>query len=258
MNDSPELELSGVGWATRGQSIVSPIDLRLKRRETLGLIGPNGSGKSTLLSLMAGLRAPTEGEVRLQGRSMARMRRREIAQRLAFVEQASDTGERITVRDAVELGRTPWVGSLRRWSCEDDLAVTNALGAVSMDHLAERDWSTLSGGERQRAHIARAHAQRPEILLLDEPTNHLDVHHQLAILDLVSSLAVTTVIALHDLQHALRCDRLLVMESGRCIALGPPAEVLTPALVRDVFRIHAELIPHPSGGLPVFSFQRLS
>ena len=258
MSDAPLLEALGVTRTVQGRAIVSDVSLTLKPGETLGLIGPNGSGKSTLLNMMAGLVRPSRGEIRLAGRPMASLRRRQVAQSIAFVAQQADTGDRISVRDAVELGRTPWLDALRPWSDEDEAAVTGALRAVGMQDMARRDWSTLSGGERQRVHIARAHAQRPRLLLLDEPTNHLDIHHQIGILDLIETLSVTTVIALHDLHHALRCDRLLVMREGRCVALGSPEEVLTAPLIRDTFAVEAELVPHPSGGRPVFAFRRLA
>lgn len=252
------LEVVGASRTVQGRDIVADVSLSLQPGEMLGLIGPNGSGKSTLLNMMAGLLPPCRGEVRLNGQPMTRLRRRHIARHLALVAQSADTGERITVREAVELGRTPWLGPLRPWRAEDDAAVAAALKAVGMAHMAGRDWTSLSGGERQRAHIARAHAQTPQILLLDEPTNHLDIHHQLGILDLVSALPVTTVIALHDMHHALRCDRVLVMRAGRSVALGPPSEVLTPALIRQIFAVEAELIAHPGGGRPVFAFQPIA
>ncbi len=254
---APVLETVGVGRTAQGRAIVSDVSVALRAGETLGLIGPNGSGKSTLLNMLAGLTRPSRGEVRLAGVPMQKIRRREIAQAVAFVAQQADTSERISVRDAVELGRTPWLGPLRPWSAEDDDAVQAALRAVGMDAMATRDWSSLSGGERQRVHIARAHAQRPRILLLDEPTNHLDIHHQLGVLDLIAALSLTTVVALHDLHHAMRCDRLLVLKEGRCAALGPPREILTAPLIRETFAVEAELIPHPAGHGPVFAFRRL-
>ncbi|MFT4012272.1 MAG: ABC transporter ATP-binding protein [Paracoccus sp. (in: a-proteobacteria)] len=255
---SAVLEVIGAGRTVAGRDILADVSLALHPGETLGLIGPNGSGKSTLLGLMAGLIRPCRGEIRLEGRPMHHLRRRQIAQRLALVAQQAETGDRITVREAVELGRTPWLGPLRAWGPADDEAVARALDVVGLAHMAGRDWSTLSGGERQRVHIARAHAQSPRILLLDEPTNHLDIHHQIAILDLVAGLPLTSVIALHDLHHALRCDRLLVMQAGRVAALGPPAQVLTPALIREIFAVEAEIVPHPRQGHPLFAFHKIS
>jgi iron complex transport system ATP-binding protein len=258
MMERPTLELLGVSRSIAGHNIISDVSLSLKPGETLGLVGPNGSGKSTLLNVMAGLIKPSQGEVRLGGQSLRKLSRRHIAQHIACVAQQADTADRITVRDAIELGRTPWLSALRPWSERDDEAVSQALAVVDMQHMASREWSTLSGGERQRVHIARAHAQQTPILLLDEPTNHLDIHHQISILDLVGTLPSTIVIALHDMHHALRCDRVLVMKGGRCVALGSPLDVLTPELISEIFAVKAQLIADPAGGRSVFSFQSLT
>lgn len=258
MTGTAMLECRQLGWSTRGQPILRAVDLRVRDGETLGLIGPNGSGKSTLMRLLAGVLAPSAGSVRLGGRDLASLRRREIAQAMALVEQQAETADRITVRDAVELGRTPWLSALRPWGAEDDAIVRSALEVVEMSGFAERDWLTLSGGERQRVHIARALAQRPRILLLDEPTNHLDIHHQLGILQLVASLRVTTVIALHDLNQAMGCDRLGVLHKGQLVALGTPREILTPALLRDVFGVRATFLTDPADGSRIIRFHPLS
>src|SRR3546814_14978693 len=118
----------------------------------------------------------------------------------------------ITVRDAVEIGRTPWLSALQPFSTEDETVVSRALAAVEMQGFAGRHWHTLSGGERQRVHIARALAQQPQVLLLDEPTNHLDIHHQLSILSLVASLPVTSLIPPPDLHQAPDFDPPAVLE----------------------------------------------
>ncbi len=248
------LEAEGLGWSVRGRALVEDVSLQVRDGEMLGLVGPNGSGKSTLLRLLSGVLAPHRGRVQLEGRSLAALGRRTVAQLLAVVSQQVETADRLTVRDAVELGRTPFLSALSPWSAADDAAVSEALAAVDMLALAARDWTTLSGGERQRAHIARALAQRPRLLLLDEPTNHLDIHHQLGILHLVASLPVTSVIALHDLNQALRCDRVLVMQAGRMVALGPPTEVLTPALLGRVFDVRAAYVTDPADGGAVIRF----
>ena len=215
----------------RGRALVAGVTLDIRPAEMLGLIGPNGSGKSTLLRMLAGL-----------------------VRHIALVAQSAETSDRITVRDAVALGRTPWLDALRPWSPADEAHVTQALARVDLAHLAGRDWSTLSGGERQRAHIARALAQAPRILLLDEPTNHLDIRHQLAILDLVGGLGLTTVIALHDLNQAMRCDRLAVMQAGRLVALGPPDRILTADLLARVFQVRASTLTDPQDGSRVMRF----
>lgn len=250
------LEARNLGWSVRGLPIVQDVNLAVRPGETLGLVGPNGSGKSTLLKMLAGIRKPTAGAVLLDGAPLGDLAPRRVARQLALVEQQAETGQRITVRDAVELGRTPWLSALKPFSEEDDAVVQRALAAVDMRSFTGRYWHTLSGGERQRVHIARALAQEPRLLLLDEPTNHLDIHHQLSILSLVAALPVTSVVALHDLNQALECDRLAVMERGRLVCVGTPGEVLTPERLRDTFAVHGSFLTDPADGSRVLRFQR--
>ncbi|GAB1360870.1 ABC transporter ATP-binding protein [Rhodobacter sp.] len=249
--------VTDAGWRAGPRTILQGVSLEVTPGETFGLIGPNGSGKSTLLRLVAGLCPRASGEVHLDGIPLAHLPRREIARRMAFVEQQADTDEALTARDAVELGRTPWLSALHPFGPADAAIVTDALQAVGMAHLQSALWSTLSGGERQRIHIARALAQRPQLLLLDEPTNHLDIHHQLSLLRLVHRLPVTVIVALHDLNQAMGCDRLAVMDEGRLVACGPPAQVLTPDRLAAIFRVGARRLPDPADPVPLFRFHCL-
>ncbi len=251
------ISVAQAGWRAGGRAIVADVTLEVAEGETFGLIGPNGSGKSTLLRLMAGLLPRAEGEVRLDGLPLTGLGRRETARRVALVEQQAETGEALTARDAVELGRTPWLSALAPFGPADRAIVDEALAAVGMAHMAGARWSTLSGGERQRLHIARALAQRPRILLLDEPTNHLDIHHQLSLLRLVSRLPVTVVMALHDLNQAMACDRIGVMAEGRLAALGPPREVLTPERLAQIFRVGATRLQDPADEATLLRFHCL-
>jgi iron complex transport system ATP-binding protein len=237
--EPPVLACSDLGWCHQGETILAGVDLQVRRGETLALVGPNGSGKSTLIKLLCGVRTPSRGRVELLGRALADYSRRDVAQRLAVVEQHSDTLDAINVRDAVELDRH----------------VEQALQAVDMQHLSRRRWHALSGGERQRAHIGRAMAQQPQVLLLDEPTNHLDIQHQLSILGLVQRLPVTTVVALHDLNQALSCDRVAVLDRGRLVALGAPHEVLVPERLRETFGVHAHVLVDPLDGTRILRFK---
>ena len=247
----PVLSCSGLGFAIRDAELLHDIDLDIHAGETLGLVGPNGSGKSTLLKLLAGVRSPSRGTIHLNGQCLKTLSRRTIAQTLAVVEQQADTLDAISVFDAVALGRTPWLSALRPWSAADDDIVHQALRDVDATHLRKRTWRSLSGGERQRVHIARALAQRPRNLRLDEPTNHLDIQHQLAILQVVHALPVTTVIALHDLNQALACDRVAVLEKSRLVALGKPLDVLTPQRLLDTFGVHAHYLIDPFDGAQI-------
>jgi len=239
------LSTKGVTWSAGGVEILRDVSIDVQEGEFLGIIGPNGSGKTSLLSLLSGVRRSRTGEVKLCGSPIHKLSRREIARKLALVEQQAGTTDRITARQAVELGRTPYLGALSPWSDADDLIVDQALSNVDMAQLANRYWHTLSGGERQRVHIARALAQEPQILLLDEPTNHLDIGHQIGLLDLVRRQGLTVVAALHDLNHAaMFCDRIAVMKKGKIVELGTPREVLRADCIRNVFGVEVDIEYH--------------
>ena len=253
----PALEINNVSWNAGRQRIVHDVSFTVKTGELLGLIGPNGSGKSSLMRVIAGIYSPSQGSVHLQGHNLHAMRRRQIAQTMAMVSQTADTLDAISARDAVELGRTPWLSALQSWSEHDDELVQQALIAVQMQDKQDRQWGQMSGGERQRIHIARALAQQPQILLMDEPTNHLDIHQQLALMDLVHSLPITKVLAIHDLNQAMRCDRLAVMYNGHLHAIGTPEKVLTQELMRDIFQVQADELTDPADGSRVLRFRSL-
>ncbi|MHC6225214.1 ABC transporter ATP-binding protein [Pseudomonas sp. X10] len=249
------LTCQNLGFHVRDCQLLHNINLAVAPGETLGIVGPNGSGKSTLLKLLAGLRPPSSGSVHLLGQPLARQPRRQVAQAMALVEQQADTHDAISVFDAVALGRTPWLSALAPFSVEDTAIVDQALADVDALHLRQRTWSSLSGGERQRVHIARALAQRPQLLLLDEPTNHLDIQHQLSLLQRVQALPVTSLIALHDLNQALTCDRLAVLDHGRLVALGKPLEVLTPERLLSTFGVHAHYLTDLFDGARILRFR---
>ena len=136
-------------------------------------------------------------------------------------------------------------------------AVNEALERTEMDTKRNDAWQSLSGGEKQRAHLARALAQSPKELILDEPTNHLDVHHQISLLRLVSELPVTSIIALHDLNHAaMYCDHLIVLDKGKVVTSGTPERVMTQDLLRDVFSVDAVVEASRFHGRPHIQFLR--
>ncbi|TWD50768.1 iron complex transport system ATP-binding protein [Agrobacterium vitis] len=244
-------------WKIGSKTIVNDVSLVVSPGEMLGLLGPNGSGKTSLLRLLAGLKRPLSGQVTLDGQNIDKIRRRTIAQRVALIEQHATTNANIKVVDVVKLGRFPHRSMFSGWTGEDDAAVNDALARTELTAKRNDSWQSLSGGEKQRAHLARALAQSPKELILDEPTNHLDVHHQVSLLRLVSELPVTSIIALHDLNHAaMFCDRLLVMQAGKVVAFGTPEDVLTRELLRDVFCVDAHVTRSPYHGKPLVHFER--
>lgn len=253
----PIMEVRSVNSTIKRNQIIDDLSFSLYQGEFLGIVGPNGSGKTSLISLIAGLRCPNAGDILLKGKSLKQYNRRDIAKILALVEQQANTTDRLTVMQAVSLGRTPHLSLLNPWSEVDQKIVQNALAQVGMTHFCNRYWHTLSGGERQRLHIARALAQQPEILIMDEPTNHLDIKHQLGLLSLVKKLGLTIVSALHDLNHAaMFCDRVMVMDQGKIVAIGTPKEIFTPQRIADVFNVTATIEQKGENHSSFISFQQ--
>lgn len=215
---------------------VDGISVGLRSGQWTAIVGPNGAGKSSLLSLMAGLRRPDAGTVRLQGRALAELSARERAQQLAWLAQQGEAEGEIAARDVVRLGRLPRHGLFGAPDASDEAAVDRALAETEATAFAARRLSELSGGERQRVLLARALAVDAGVLLLDEPTTHLDAPHQRALVRSLVGRAqagVAVAAVLHDLTLALAADRVLVLAQGRLVADGAPASAeLRDALVQ--------------------------
>ncbi len=228
-----------------GADVVHDVDLEVGAGEAIGLIGPNGAGKSTLVRLLTGIVVPTAGSALLDGRSLRRWRRRELAARLAVVPQSAELPAGFTVEELVGMGRTPHLGLFGRERQRDFEAIERALSATDTAELRGRPASGLSGGERQRVVLARALAQEPDYLLLDEPTNHLDLRYQVELLRLARRQVdggLGALFVLHDLNLAARaCDRLVVVRSGRVVASGTPSAVLEPGLMERVYGTAVEV-----------------
>ncbi|WP_435601376.1 ABC transporter ATP-binding protein [Streptomyces sp. C10-9-1] len=235
--------------------VVQDVSLAAAPGEVIGLVGPNGSGKSSLLRAVYRVLRPDEGRIRVDGDDPWEMSARTLARTLAAVVQDPGAAFDLTVRDVVAMGRTPHKRLLDGDTAEDARLVASALSAVDAEDLADRGFDRLSGGERQRVLIARALAQEPALLVMDEPTNHLDVRHQLQVLGLVRRLPATVLVALHDLNlAAYYCDRIHVLQAGRIVASGTPAEVLTPRLLEEVYGVVGEVRVHPRTGAPQVTF----
>jgi iron complex transport system ATP-binding protein len=214
------------------------------------IIGPNGCGKSTLLRAMARLLRPKAGHVLLDGKAITSMKTRDVAKVLGLLPQSPIAPEGLTVADLVAKGRHPHQNWLRQWSSDDEAEVAAALLLTGMQELAGRPVDELSGGQRQRAWISMALAQETDVLLLDEPTTYLDLAHQMEVLDLVDKLQTelgrTVVMVLHDLNLAVRySDHLIVMREGAIVASGPPEELITAELLRDVFGLESHVLADP-------------
>ncbi|MFJ9678998.1 ABC transporter ATP-binding protein [Streptomyces sp. NPDC101194] len=242
-----------------GRTVVSGLHLIASSGEITGLVGPNGSGKSTVLRTVYRHLRPAAGRVLLDGTDIGALPPAETARHVAALPQERGGDFDLTVHEIVVMGRTPHKRAFAGEDRTDRAVVTRALGRVGLAGYGNRRFSALSGGERQRALLARAFAQAPDVLVLDEPTNHLDVRHQVELLSLLREQGRTTLISLHDLNAAASvCDRLHVLHQGALVASGTPLEVLTPALLAEVFGVRAAVVEHPLTGDPLIAFDHRS
>ena len=240
------VEVTNVGFELQGKRIIDAVSLHILDGQLVGLVGPNGSGKSTLLRTIYRLWKPQIGYIRLGQDDVWKLSAKESARRTGVVVQETPTDFQFTVQEVVYMGRTPHKNIWMLDTQVDGQLVQEALHRVEMNGFEKRIFSTLSGGEKQRVLIARVLVQQPKLLILDEPTNHLDIHHQLDILELVRHLGITTLVTLHDLNLAMMyCDYLYVMQDGKIVADGIPESTLNRALIQNVFRVDAIILPHP-------------
>lgn len=224
------------------EAILKGVSMEAGNREFVGLIGPNGSGKSTLLKCVYRVLSPDKGAVFLDGKPLKDMNYKTSARSLGVVAQHNYYNFDFSVREVVLMGRAPHKKALERDNAKDYQIVEEALQRVQMEQFADRSFSTLSGGEQQRVILARALAQQTPALILDEPTNHLDITHQIMLMELVKTLDVTVISAIHDLNIAAAyCDRIYILKDGVLEACGTPAEVLTPEMIKKIYKVDAEV-----------------
>jgi len=246
----------------RGRHVIHDVSLALAthdvslalatrdRAEVVGILGPNGSGKSTLLRLLSGALAPASGTVTFEDHDLRTMARRALAQQVAVVPQETTLAFDYTVIEVVLMGRYPHLGTFEVEGPADVAVAMQALEATGTAAFADRQFSTLSGGEKQRVVIASALAQLGEkgrLLVLDEPTASLDLKYQFEVAALVRRIhadrGIAILLSTHDLRFAAAtCTRLVLLQSGRILAEGPPAEVLTPELVGNLFDVAPRLV----------------
>ena len=238
-----------------GARIVERASLTALSGSLVGIIGPNGSGKTSLLKTLYRAVLPTYGSVWMGDAELRELSARESALRASVVLQDDSSEFAFTVRETVETGRVPHKRLFERTGDSDRNAVEEALETAGVLALADRLLGTLSGGERQRVFIARALAQCTPVMILDEPTNHLDIAAQIDLMELLSSLPLTVITALHDLNLAAAyCDELYVMAAGRVIAHGPTHDVLTPTTIGEVYGVAAHCGRNPLTGRTAITF----
>ena len=245
------LSCRGVGVHRGDNAVVSDLTMTVRTGEWVALVGPNGAGKTSLLHAVAGL-LPATGELRVDGHHPMALGRRALARVVALMPQRPVVPPGMSARHLIALGRTPYLGRFATESAADRDAVDHEITRLGLAGFADRPADQLSGGELQRCILARALCQQPRLLLLDEPTSALDIGHQQTVLDLVDELraerGLTVLAAMHDLTLAAQyADRMVLLDQGRVVHDGPPADVLSAARLGATYGARVEVLDRPAG-----------
>lgn len=240
-----------------GRALLERMSFDIRKGEFVAMLGPNGVGKTTLLRTLAGLRPIESGAVVMDSRELSSFSPTERSRAIAFVTSDDMFADRLTVREVVAAGRYPhhrwW-----QWNEEphDTQAIADALRAVDLQTLAQREFETLSSGERQRVWVALALAQEAPLLLFDEPTSHLDVRVAQNILTLLHAQVAagkTVVCVLHDPNEAAAyADRVMLLEPGGVLAFEETERALSPELLGRAYGVRMESLRTASGAPRVF------
>ncbi|MCV6592857.1 MAG: ATP-binding cassette domain-containing protein [Silicimonas sp.] len=238
------ISVSDLSYGYRDTPILTDITLEIPKGGVTALIGPNGAGKSTLLSLIARLMPLQSGRIMVDELKIGTCASTDLAQRLSILPQVPEIAARLTVAELVAFGRYPYHKG--RPGAEDLAQVETAIEVFDLQALAHRSLDTLSGGQRQRALLAMIYAQDTDYMLLDEPLNNLDIAASRALMQLLRQMAEThgrtIVIVLHDINYAAAyADHIVTMKEGHLGPCGAPRDIVTDALLRDVFQTDAKV-----------------
>jgi len=239
------LQIQNLRFEYPGRPVLDKIHFSVEKGQLLAILGTNGAGKTTLLKCINRILDPTSGQVLIDGQSVNDLSRKDLAQKIGYVEQHS-ARSRTTVFNMVLLGRKPYI----RWDIKTrDMEIANqALEILGITDYALRYLDELSAGELQKVVIARALAQEPDILLMDEPTSSLDLKNQIEVLRLVRKISIdhgiASVVAMHDLNLALRfADRFLLLKDNTIFAAGG-LEVMTPKNLEAIYSVRVVIVSH--------------
>lgn len=232
------IEMKHISHAYGDFKVLDDINLQIKEEKITALIGANGAGKSTLLGVLSRLLTPLEGEIYLDGTSLAQLKSRDIAKRIAILKQTNQLNIRITVRDLVSFGRFPH--SQGRLNQVDQQKIEESLTYMSINDLENRYIDELSGGQRQRAYIAMILAQDTKYIFLDEPLNNLDMRYAVEMMTIlqkmVKELKKTIVVVMHDINFAAAfADHIIAMKDGQIIQEGTIDHMMDKTILDHVF-----------------------
>ena len=253
---NPIIEMSEIEYSFRKQPILNKINLKVKRKEIIGIIGPNGSGKTTIFNILSGLIKPTKGDIYINGTNISSLSITQRSKLLAAAPQNTIFPEDISVFELTTMGRNPYLNLLSWESSYDNELAIQSIDRVGLLELASKKLKHISGGEKQLALIAMVLCQETPIILLDEPTSNLDIKNQLHIMDTITSIREssnkTILINLHDLNLATKyCDKIIFLKNGTVFDQGIPNQVITSENIQSVYGIAANVIEDPSSRHPI-------
>lgn len=236
------------------RNAVDGVTFGVPAGELTALAGPNGSGKSSIVRALIRRADVPQGVVAIGGRNVKSLSLSDLALSVAVVPQREDATFPLRVSDYVALGRYPHLGLWKSPSAVDDTAVQDALTQADVATLADRDTDALSGGEWQRVRIARALAQKAPALVLDEPTTFLDVAHEMAIFELLHSLArsgLAVLLVSHQLNLVARfADTIVLLHDGRIATSGSAGEVMRADTLESIYGWPVVISRDPAVGAP--------
>ena len=241
-----KVKVKNLKFSIDKKEILKDISFEVPKGSFVGIIGPNGSGKSTLLKNIYRLYKPSSGSITLDNKDLLKMKDKDCAKEIAVLAQESNSQFDFTVEQIVKMGRYPYKSVFEDYSKNDIQMVKDMLEKVGLNDYSSRSFSNLSGGEKQRTLIARALVQNTDFLILDEPTNHLDIGYQIQLMDLIKSLNITTLSAIHDMNLAsMYCDYLIVMKDGQIRDFGKAKDVINSNMLKEIFGVNAYVGVNP-------------
>jgi iron complex transport system ATP-binding protein len=247
------LEAKNISVSAGEKRLLDDVSVTMEPGKVSVILGPNGAGKSTLLSCLAGLCAPDNGSIMLDGDVVTTMDGKQRARRIGLLPQSAHVHWDLESRDLVALGRYPFHGQSSK--IQDDALIDTAMAATATTPFAGRNVLSLSGGERARVLLARVLAGQPEWLLADEPLANLDPRYQLQLLNQMRSLAnegTGVVAVLHDLTQAARiADHVILLSKGRVFAAGLPEVVLTANNLKAVYHVECAILFDDDGQIVI-------
>jgi iron complex transport system ATP-binding protein len=239
-----KLKLRDVEFEYPSISVLKNVSFELNSQEILAIVGKNGAGKSTLIKCINRILEYQNGNILLDQQEVKKMRRRDIAKKMAYLPQKTVYTFPITVFEVVLIGWYPHLS----WSNnkEGEERIWKILKILNLESLALRDYKEISGGQQQKVIIARALAQKAKILLLDEPTSDLDIRHQLEVMEVIRKLVrernISAIVAIHDLNLASKySDRVIMLNGGTIFAVGSPCSVFTPENIAKVYGVEVSV-----------------